>query len=125
MPIVKTKLLMQYSILPMGLYHSTRPLRSTECRNRSSRKDFLARRAGKSLSTLISVFPLVRRTVSFVGFCGKSLWATLSRIANFEAASKLSFVNREIGSHWVKLDLQVHKVSLEAIYQAWKAIGGR
>jgi hypothetical protein len=46
-----------------------------------------------------------RRTTSFVGLCGRNLWATLSHIANFEAASKPSSVNRDITSHWVKTGL--------------------
>lgn len=86
-------------------YHNTRPPISTGCLNLSSRKDFLARRAGKSLPTLTNVFLRVRRTASFVGFCGRNPWATLSHIANFEAASKPSSVNREITGHWVKTGL--------------------
>ncbi|SCO92404.1 uncharacterized protein FRV6_16532 [Fusarium oxysporum] len=68
-------------------------------------KDFLARRAGKSLPTVTNVFLPVRRTASFVGFCGRNPWATLSHIANFEAGSKPFSVNKEITSHWVNAGL--------------------
>jgi hypothetical protein len=96
--IPKKALLMLYSMLLNVLYHNTRPPISTVCLNPSSRKDFLARRAGKSLPTLTNVFLRVRRAASFVGFCGRNPWATLSHIANFEAASRPSSVNREITS---------------------------
>jgi hypothetical protein len=103
--IPKKTSLMLYAILLKVLYHNTRPPISTGCLNQSSRKDFLARRAGKSLPTLTNVFLRARRTTSFVGLCGRNLWATLSHIANFEAASKPSSVNRDITSHRVKTGL--------------------
>jgi hypothetical protein len=74
-----------------------------ECLDRPFIDDFPVKRAGKSLPTPTNVFLRVRRTASFVGFCGRSPWATLSRIANFEAASKPSSVNRGITSLWASI----------------------
>ena len=59
----------------------------------------------KESDTLTNVFFRVRRTASFVSFCGRNPWATLSHIANFEAASKPSSVNGEITSRWIKTGL--------------------
>jgi hypothetical protein len=99
MLIPKKTLLILYSILLTVLYYSTRPPRNIEWLNWYSRKDFRARRAGKSLYILTNDLPPVRRTALFVGFCGRCPSAMLSRIANFKVASKPSSVNKEIISH--------------------------